>query len=342
MARARRLDTETWLARLRALEADPHQADALAQLLSALKGGSSFVVARAARIIEDQRTTGVETALVAAWARLAVNGAKVDKGCEGKLAIALALDQLDFMDPAPFLKGVKTVQVEPSFPRSIDTAAPLRARCAFALVRMAWPDALQYLADLLADEMPAAREGAARGLAYHGGPGALALLRFKLRLGDDDDDVDAACMAGLMQVNAQEGVRLLAPLLDETPSGGGRRGRFSPADVGLPRRGQLAAFALAESRDDLAVPVLVDLLSRAVLPGDLDLALTALAGHRSDASRRVLFDTIARGSPDVAAGAVAALRVQRFDPRTEAQAREAAGRNAEVDLSSALDAAFED
>ena len=201
-----------------------------------------------------------------------------------------------------------------------------------ALVHMGWPDAILHLADLLADPSERAREGAVRGLAHLGGPGAKALLRYKLHQGDAELDVDAACMAGLMALDPLEGVKLLAPLLHMSAPEG-RRGRVAP-------RRELAAFALGESRCDDAVPVLVDLLDRSVDPDHRSLAATALGIHRTDLSREALFERIANGGPALARAALRALEVQRFDPRTETRAREAAARNEAVELGPLLEQIF--
>ncbi len=333
MARRRKDPTEALLDALRAaLGGTPEARDAA--IRDALDRGGGVAVARAAAVARDEALLQHEDALVACWHRLVAGGREVDAGCGGKLAVVEALDALEHLRPEPFEEGVVLRQYEPSWGPPEESAGSVRARCGAALVRVQATGALPALADLLADDNPTARIGGIQAVAQLGGPGAAALLRLKLRVGDAEPGVVSAVMAGLLALERDDGVALVASFLDPP-----RRERRGPTPADAERR-ELAIFALGESRLDAAVDPLVAALDAAVLRADQRPLLTALAVHRTERSRRALFDRVASGSADIARGAVAALRIQRFDPSTERLAREAAARNADVDLNDALDDAF--
>jgi HEAT repeat protein len=329
---ARRPDrTEVWLDRLRELDGTPERAGAV--LAEALARGSGPVIARAAPRVGLERRFELEPALLAAWRRLDADGLKRDKGCAGRLALAEALDRLDHLDPAPFLRGSRTRQYEPVWGGREETAGALRAQCAAALVRMSWPDALSVLAELLADESPEARRGAVAVLASHGGPGALALLRLKHRQGDPDADVAGAVLGAMLAIDTPASLPVVEELLrDEGPP---RAAAGPPLGPGALR--ELALFALGESRQPTAVPLLLDALDRAVLPRDRAAVLTALAVHRSAPARDALLGCIRDGDTALAKAAVRALQPFGYDGELVAAARAAAAGNADADLSALVD-----
>src|SRR4030095_8290687 len=127
------------------------------------------------------------------------NPTKSDKGCAAKTAVIKALLAADCDDEEMFLKGVRHVQLEPTWGGRADTAAPLRALCGLGLVQMGSPDAMIELAMLLADTEADARIGAASALG-HCGPTAAPLLRFKVLTGDEEPAVTAECFNSLMAI----------------------------------------------------------------------------------------------------------------------------------------------
>src|SRR5262249_48041793 len=76
-------------------------------------------------------------------------------------------------------------------------AAELRGVCGLAHAHFGRADALDVLAELLADGERTARLAAAQGIGDAGRVDGSALLRFKLLLGDDDPEVLAACFTSL-------------------------------------------------------------------------------------------------------------------------------------------------
>src|SRR5688500_8347420 len=95
---------------LRALDiADPA---ALGKLRAALQVTTGFVVAVAAKLVEEHRLEAAVAELAPAFTRLCEHGAKRDPGCRGKLAIARALHALDHWDDDVFVVGLTYVQTE--------------------------------------------------------------------------------------------------------------------------------------------------------------------------------------------------------------------------------------
>jgi hypothetical protein len=184
---------EQRLAELRALDvAAPASRD---KLRTALRGTSGFLVAAAAKLVEDHRLELLVAELAPAFERLIEDAVKRDPGCRGKLAIARALHALDHWDDGVFVAGLRHEQLE-GWGRE-DTAAELRGVCGIAHAHFARPDALDVLAQLLADRERTARIAAAQALGDAGRPDATALLRFKVLLGDDEPAVLAACFEAL-------------------------------------------------------------------------------------------------------------------------------------------------
>jgi HEAT repeat protein len=191
VARAR--SVEERLAELRAL--DPAAPGARDKLRTALRGTSGFLVAAAAKLVEDHRLEPLVGELAPAFERLREDPVKRDPACRGKLAIARALHALDHWDDAVFVAGLRHEQREGWGQE--DTAGELRGVCGIAHAHFARPDALDVLAQLLADRERTTRIAAAQALGDAGRPDASALLRFKVLVGDEEAGVLAACFEAL-------------------------------------------------------------------------------------------------------------------------------------------------
>lgn len=309
-----------------ALSGDLGAPEARATLQRALKSRSGRVVAKAATVVGAHRLAAHEAALLGAYERLFVDGARRDPGCDGKVAVIEALLALDHLDPEPLLRGARARQPEPVWGGTVDAAAGLRARCGHGLVSLGYPDAEVVLAELLADSEERVREEAARALGHRGGVAARALLTYALhRSGPSEDPaVLEAQLLALLAVDLEAGLRVAAPAL----AGGSHAWR------------EAALFALASTREEAVVPLLIEACDAAVRPADRARVLTALAVQRTEASRVFLLQRIEEGSPEEARAVVRALASQRFDLELERRAREAAARNAEVDLTALLDEVF--
>ena len=78
------------------------------------------------------------------------------------------MHRMDADEEDAYRAALRHVQREPVWGGSEDTAGPLRATAAFALVRMNPRDLVVLLADLLADPDKVARSGAAKALGALG------------------------------------------------------------------------------------------------------------------------------------------------------------------------------
>ena len=258
---------------------------------------SSYLVARAARLVGEQRLAGFEASLVAAYGRGFDNVAKNDPGCHVKTAAAEALDFLDHGDVAPFLRGLDYVQHEGGSPPN-DAAIGLRSRCALAIVRLREPRALILLADRLADPESHVRQVAAEALAYHGDEKGAALLRLKLRLGDTEPDVVTDVLKAYLQLDFEDGLKIAADLL------AGKRT--------TDRHG--AVLALGECRNERALPLLRRFLESAILERDVRVSIFAIATLRFDEARDYLLSIVASRDELRAPWALQALEPYTADP----------------------------
>ena len=200
---------EDRLADLAALSKAPDSPEARKRLKEHLASKSNLVVARAAALVAQLDEHDFLPDLIAAFHRFIVNPTKTDKGCAAKTAIVKALLAAEYDDEEVFLKGIRHVQLEPTWGGPADTAAPLRALCGLGLVQMGFPDAITELAALLADGQADARIGAASALG-HCGSTAAPLLRFKVLTGDAEPTVTAECFNALMVMSPSASFEFVA------------------------------------------------------------------------------------------------------------------------------------
>ena len=306
MARAR--DLEAWLAALRAIRDDLHRDDATRELSLALQCRFSHAVARAADLVAEAGRRELENELVAAFERLLEDPVKKDPGCEAKTRLAEALQQMACAPEKLFLAGIRHHQIEPLWPKSIDTAVELRGACAWGLVRMASPHALVELTDLLADAEAPARAAAAQALGASGREGAIPLLRLKIHFGDAEGQVLTECMTGLLQLDAEASRPFVAAFLDQP---------------NLPRQ-ESAALALGTARDGKAFPILRDWWTRTPEVVLRRTALWSIALLKTDEALAFLREQIATGSAIDARDAAEAFAMYRHDPRLAALLRDSA------------------
>ena len=220
---------------------------------------------RAAEIVAEESLPGFDALMTAAYASMFSDPSKRDPGCHAKTSLAEALDFLDYEDDAPFLRGVAFVQKEGPSPPT-DMATGLRGRCGLALVRLRHPDALTYIADLLADPEASVRSVAAQACAYHGDERGAPLLRLKLHVGDADLDVSAETLKAYLALDAKRGLEFARCMLQES----------SP-----PLR-EAVALALGDARPEGALELLVDFLEQATSEREVRVGVVAIFTLRSD------------------------------------------------------------
>lgn len=306
---ARSLDQQ--VAELRAL--DTAAPAGLAKLRAALHGTSGFVVAAAAKLVEDGRLDALVAELAPAFERLCGDDAvKRDPGCRGKLAIARALHGLDHWDDGVFVAGLSIVQLE-GFGRD-DTAAELRGLCGLAHAHFGRPDALDVLAGLLADRERTTRLAAAQALGDAGRPDATALLRFKILLGDPEPAVLSACFEALFALAREASYAFVAARLAEHDD-----------------RAEVAALALGGARFADAVEPLIDWCVGATSEQRHRIGYLALALLRAEPATAYLLDAIRANGRRDAVAAARALATFKDDAALIGQIRAAAADQRDAD-----------
>jgi len=314
MARRPQPKLEDKLAALSAMERGTADVDP-AVVRDGLDAKIGLVVAAAARVIAAREVEAMIPELGPAFTRLCERGVERDAGCRGKVAIARALHDLDRWDDEVFVPGVRLVQHEPVWGGREDTAAELRGVCAMAFAHAHRPDALDVLADLLADPERMARVAAAQALGDSGRPDASALLRYKVRMGDAEPEVIAAALGSLLVLAPRASFELVASLLhgeSDTATaaalalGESKRAEAAPLliawcdEISSSVRARVGYLALALLRDEVATGFLLAQI-RDARDADAIAAARALATFRSD-------DKLAARIRDAAAGARAPVR----------------------------------
>jgi HEAT repeat protein len=294
------------LAALRTLERSPEAPDPEA-VREALRSKTGAVVALGARIVAGREMRGLLDELGPAFTRLCERPVERDPGCRGKIAIAKALRALDAWEDEVFEPGVGLAQHEPVWGGKEDTAAELRAECAMAFAHSGREDALDVLADLLADTERAARAGAAQALGDTGRPDAAALLRYKVRVGDPEPDVVATCLESILALSP----RLSLPF-------------FESLLKGRDERAEAAALALGSSRLPAARPLLLAFCEDATADARERTGYLALALLRDDAANDHLLEVVRNGECPDAVAAAKALATFRDDARLATRLRAAA------------------
>lgn len=223
--------------------------------------------------------------LVPVFGRLCEDGVKRDPGCRTKIAIVQALIDADAWEPEVFERGLTVKQLEGWDPE--DTAGGLRALCGLAHARMIRPEAVDVLADLLADATRNARIGAAQALAL---TSATGVLRLKILLGDREIEVLAACVESLLSIDREQQTPFVLGLL---------RGHED--------RGEVAALALGGARIAAAAPPLIEWCAGCTPAQRHRVGYVALALLRSDQGNAYLLDAVRSNGKADAISAARAL-----------------------------------
>ena len=209
---------EAQLAAIESLRNSADPASAAEPLRKALKNPNNYLVARAASVAAALGLRSLIPEMLAALDRFFVDAPKTDPQCWAKNALADALTSFDYGESEIFLRGLKHVQKEPVYGGSADTAGPLRARCAIALVNCRdLPDVrlLRHLVDLLVDPEKTVRSEAARAIGRIDRPESALLLRLRGLVGDPEPEVLGACFQSLLGIDRDLG--FVSQFLDRDP-----------------------------------------------------------------------------------------------------------------------------
>jgi len=256
------------------------------------------VVARAAELCGQRLIFELEPQLVVAFNRFLQNPVKRDPTCLAKRAIARTLVDVEYAGVDFYIEGIRYRQLEPVWGGSVDTAIDVRCSCAMGLVATGYPRALHELTRLLNDAEAPARSAAVRAIACGNPREAELLLRFKVEVGDPEPQVIGECFAGLLGVEPDASVALVADYLRD--------------DDGA--IAELAALALGESRLDAALDRLKEAWNGVLVAPDFRRALLRAAVlHRSDAAFDWLLGVVANADVAQAGDAIEALALHRHN-----------------------------
>ena len=292
------------LGELRSAEASDSVVEEIRGFLS---NRSNLVIAKAARVVRELRIAVLVPEMLAAFDKLMTNAPKLDKRCTATTELLTALYEMDYDDAAPYLKGLKHVQLEASFGPPVDEAAKLRALGAQGLLRTRYSEALSEVVPLLVDREPAARIGAVRGLAANGGEAGTLLLRLKVLTGDSEPAVLGDCFSGLLASSPDKSVTFVAPYLDAKDDA----------------VAEAAMLALGESRLSTAYEVLREKWERSLGSPARKTLLAAIASSRLDEAVTFLVSLVASASIQTAGDAVEALTIYRHSEKITNNVREA-------------------
>jgi hypothetical protein len=236
--------------------------------------------------------------LLAAFDRFMVNAAKSDPQCWAKIAIIKAVAALGHDDRDIYLRGLRHIQQEPVWGGRRDTAGPLRANCALALVAcrsVTDLDALEHLIEPLFDEDKNVRIETARAVARIDRREAALVLRTRALSGEREPEPLGAVLAGILSIEGRHGIPFVARFLD-------REGDAAHE----------AALALGATHEIAAFDALRAALERGAAPALRTTLMTAVALTRLPEAVDFLIAQADAGSHD-------ALQALKTVPLTEAQ-----------------------
>jgi hypothetical protein len=279
-------------------------ADAAPALKKALSDRVNLIVAKAAKIAAEMRLHDLLPDLLRAFDRLFEKPVERDPQCWGKNAISKALVALDHRESAPFLRGIRHIQMEPVWGGEADTAATLRGTCALALPScsdIARGQILRHLVDALADLALPVRSDAVRAIAQMQGDEAILLLRLKARQGDTESEVTGQVFDYLFQLEHDHALPFVAEFLQPKLGPVAEEAALALGSSRLTGAASLLEQSFARQRDPDFRQVLLRALSSTRQPPALDFllnlvrnareadalcALEALALHRDSADIR--------------------------------------------------------
>jgi hypothetical protein len=230
------------MAALDALKGRDLDAEAVALIRKSLGNRSNLLVAKAARLVEDNSLTDLVPDLLVAYDRFFTNAEKTDPQCWAKNALSRALSKLECRDKEVFLRGLRHHQPEPTWGGRSDSAGTLRANCAHALFGcdgLTNQDLLVLLLDPLVDQDKAVRVEAVRALAQLGET-AVPVLRLRALIAGEDAEVLGQCFSALLAIERDAAIPFVTGFLEALDDPAGE-----------------AAFALAETRSPVALAALL-------------------------------------------------------------------------------------
>ncbi len=297
MTRKTSLDRK--LARLSELAALPDSKALRRELRQSLGDKNPHVVARATKLIGERELAELVPTVEANFERLTVAPTKADKGCLAKTAIIKCLVQLEQGSAEVFLRGLHTVQLEPSYGGPVDTAVELRSYSAMGLSATGYPHTVLELVTALTDPESPVRSAAIQALGATGRPEVEPLLRFKALGGDRAPQVVAEALEVLLAIAPDRSLPFVEQFLDSRDE-----------DVA-----EAAALALGASRCEAAFELLTARLESRIDSAFTRTLLLSLAMLRRESSIAYLLDLVAKAPGRRAEYALQALAIYRYDDK---------------------------
>jgi HEAT repeat protein len=280
------------------------------ELRAALGDRVNLIAAKAAGIAEEWQARPLLPELLKAYDRFFLKGGETDPQCWGKNAVSKALKSLGFAESAVFLRGLHHRQPESTWGGKADSAGPLRATCALALVQcldIPREETLLHLLDALTDEDAGVRTEAVRALEQMNGRDVALLLRLKARLGDEDLRVTGQVLECVFQLEGAGAVPFVAGFLGHANE----------------EVSEEAALALGASR----LPEAINALKQAWLAvqgrRDGAVLLRALSASRQDAALDFLLEQMKTGRLLNAEEALRAMDLHKESEQIVARIKEA-------------------
>ncbi len=180
---------------------------------------SNFLVAKAARLAEENNLRDLMPDLLTAYARFFEDAVKSDPQCWAKNALSQAFTKLEWRDKDVYLRGLTFHQWEPVWGGKSDTAGTLRGNCALALVTcegLITPDLLVLLLDPLTDEDKSVQVEAVRALAALGEP-AVPVLRLRALVPPpkEPEEMLSVCYQALLAIEREAAIPFVGRFLEQ-------------------------------------------------------------------------------------------------------------------------------
>jgi HEAT repeat protein len=297
---------EEQLAALDALRQQPPET-CIEPLRKALANRNNFITAKAADLALELNLTQLTPDLLAAFDRFFEDPIKTDPQCWAKNAISKTLAAFEHQDAAVFLRGMKHIQLEPSYGGPSDSAAALRSTCALALVQcrsLTEPDLLKHLIELMNDADKTVRVEAIHAIENVNSTAAALLLRLRAilspqlnsKMQDEEPEALGACYTGILSIEGPSAIPWVSQFLN------------GPDDLAAE-----AALAIAGTHSPQAFETLRNHLAEEHDPWFCSVLLPAIALTRQDEAIEFLLDQVRAESPQAEAAIEALLRAAPSD-----------------------------
>lgn len=276
---------------LDALKGHKLDADSLALVRKSLSHRNNFIVAKAARLAEENDRGELLPDLLAAFDRFFTNAEKTDPQCWAKNALCRTLAKLECRDKDVFLRGLRHHQYEPTWGGRSDSAGTLRASCAHALIAcngLENHELLVLLLEPLVDEDKSVRLETVRALAQLGEI-AVPVLRLRAMIKSkprEEAEVLGQCFSALLAIEQQAAISFVAGFLGAGDDASGEAA-FALADTRSPAALAALMRRQKEFADEWFTGVLLSAIALTRLPEAVDFLIGIIDREEREAPRAI-------------------------------------------------------